>query len=79
MAIINRLTSIFQINIQQSLQRLLYIRFVSAIALFALLGQANVWLSPSSNVLLAIGYRALLIFVPVLLFWCQRQTLVACC
>ena len=59
-------------------QRLLYIWFVSAIALFSLLGQANVWLSPSSNALLAIGYRALLIFVPVLLLWFQRQAFTAC-
>lgn len=78
MTIINRLTSILQVNSQQNLWRLLYIRFVTAIALFALLGQANVWLSPSSNVLLAVGYRALLILVPVLLFWFQRQTLTVC-
>lgn len=75
---INWLASILQINTQHELLRLLYIRFVTAIALFALLGQANVWLSPSSNVLLAIGYRALLVLVPVLLFWCQRQTLTVC-
>ncbi|KOO15553.1 hypothetical protein AKJ18_09110 [Vibrio xuii] len=78
MIIINRLASIFQIDTQQDLFRLLSIRFASAIALFALLGQANIWLSPSSNVLLAVGYRALLVLVPVLLFWFQRQTLTVC-
>lgn len=78
MVTINRLASILQVNTQRCLWRLLYVRFVTAIALFALLGQANVWLSPSSNVLLAVGYRALLVLVPVLLFWFQRQTLTVC-
>lgn len=78
MFIINQLASFLQIIAQHNLLRLLYIRFVSAIALFALLGQANIWLSPSSNVLLAVGYRALLVLVPVLLFWFHRQTLTVC-
>lgn len=76
--IINSLNLIRQNNTQQGLLRLLYIRFASAIALFAILGQANIWLSPSSNVLLAVGYRALLVLVPILLFCFQKQALTAC-
>lgn len=47
--------------------QLLLLRMVSAIALFSLLGQANVWLDTTSNALLAFGYRFLLILTPLTL------------
>lgn len=47
--------------------QLLLLRMVSAIALFSLLGQANVWLDTASNALLAFGYRFLLILTPLTL------------
>ncbi|KTC84770.1 hypothetical protein [Legionella drozanskii] len=42
-----------------------YIRFVTATCLFALLGKANIWLSPLSNIILAIGYRFFLLLSPL--------------
>lgn len=41
------------------------IRFISATALFAFLGKANVWLSPLCNTILASGYRLFLVFSPL--------------
>lgn len=41
------------------------IRFITAACLFAFLGKANVWLTPLSNVILAIGYRLFLILSPI--------------
>lgn len=41
------------------------IRFITATCLFAFLGKANVWLTPVSNILLAIGYRFFLILSPL--------------
>jgi len=46
---------------------LLWVRLLSAVALFALLGQANLWLDATSNILLATGYRLLLILTPLTL------------
>ncbi|PLR40795.1 hypothetical protein CYR55_05815 [Chimaeribacter californicus] len=40
---------------------------LSAIVLFALLGQANVWLDATNNIVLATGYRLLLILTPLTL------------
>jgi hypothetical protein len=48
---------------------------ISAIALFSLLGQANVWFDPTSNVLLAFGYRFLLILTPLTLFLFKKHSL----
>ncbi|MFT3742204.1 MAG: hypothetical protein QM752_06000 [Gammaproteobacteria bacterium] len=42
-----------------------FIRFVTATCLFAFLGKANIWLTPLSNTLLAIGYRFFLITSPL--------------
>lgn len=43
------------------------IRLITATCFFALLGKANIWLNPVSNVILAIGYRSFLIFSPLLM------------
>ncbi|MBS0967782.1 MULTISPECIES: hypothetical protein [Yersiniaceae] len=45
----------------------LLLRMLSAIVLFALLGQANVWLDATNNIVLATGYRLLLILTPLTL------------
>lgn len=42
-----------------------FIRFITAAALFAFLGKANLWMSPVSNIILAIGYRFFLITSPI--------------
>ncbi len=40
------------------------IRLITATCFFALLGKANIWLNPVSNIILAVGYRSFLIFSP---------------
>jgi MFS family permease len=42
-----------------------FIRFITATCLFSFLGKANVWLTPLSNIILAIGYRFFLILSPI--------------
>lgn len=42
-----------------------FVRFTTALCLFAFLGNANIWLDPFSNILLAIGYRLFLILSPL--------------
>lgn len=41
------------------------IRFITAACLFILLGKANIWLNPLSNIILAMGYRFFLILSPL--------------
>ncbi|WP_019844387.1 hypothetical protein [Dickeya zeae] len=57
--------------------QLLLLRVISAIALFSLLGQANVWLDTTSNTLLAFGYRFLLILTPLTLSLFGQRALIA--
>ncbi|CAM3892467.1 hypothetical protein RABR111495_17375 [Rahnella bruchi] len=57
--------------------QLLLLRMISAIALFSLLGQANVWLDATSNALLAFGYRFLLILTPLTLALFGKRALIA--
>lgn len=42
-----------------------FIRFITAACLFSFLGKANLWLTPVSNIILAIGYRFFLILSPL--------------
>ncbi len=54
------------LSIQRSGSLIFLIRFITATCLFAFLGKANIWLSSSSNVILAMGYRFFLILSPLL-------------
>lgn len=63
--------------LSSSRAQLLLLRMVSAIALFSLLGQANVWLDATSNALLAFGYRFLLILTPLTLGLFGKRALLA--
>ena len=47
--------------------RLFTIRIITAVSLFAVLGKANVWLDTATNSILALGYRALLLLLPLTL------------
>jgi hypothetical protein len=69
---------LFFINgLATSSAQLLLLRMVSAIALFSLLGQANIWLDATSNALLAFGYRFLLILTPLTLGLFGKRALIA--
>lgn len=53
-------------------------RLVSALCLFWILAEANVWLNPTNNVLLVLGYRLFILFTPFLfLFFKHKLTFVA--
>lgn len=41
-------------------------RLISALCLFLILAEANVWLSPINNTILVLGYRLFILFTPVL-------------
>jgi uncharacterized membrane protein len=49
------------------------LRFLSALCLFAFLARANVFLDAYSNTVLVLGYRALLVFSPLLIRWVDRS------
>lgn len=55
--------------------RLFTIRIITAVALFAVLGKANVWLDTATNSILALGYRALLLLLPLTLLVLGRRSL----
>ncbi len=53
-------------------------RLISALCLFWILAEANVWLDPTNNVLLVLGYRLFILFTPFLfLFFKHKLTFVA--
>lgn len=53
-------------------------RLVSALCLFWILAEANVWLDPVNNVLLVLGYRLFILFTPFLfLFFKHKLTFIA--
>lgn len=53
-------------------------RLISALCLFWILAEANVWLDPTNNVLLVLGYRLFILFTPFLfLFFRHKLTFVA--
>ncbi|MGG7649769.1 hypothetical protein SAMN04490185_2063 [Pseudomonas frederiksbergensis] len=55
--------------------RLFTIRIITAVSLFAVLGKANVWLDTATNSILALGYRALLLLLPLTLLVLGRRSL----
>ncbi len=55
--------------------RLFIIRIITAVSLFAVLGKANVWLDTATNSILALGYRALLLLLPLTLLLLGRRSL----
>jgi len=55
--------------------RLFTIRMITAVSLFAVLGKANVWLDTATNSILALGYRALLLLLPLTLLVLGRRSL----
>lgn len=55
--------------------RLFVIRMITAVSLFAVLGKANVWLDTATNSILALGYRALLLLLPLTLLILGRRSL----
>jgi hypothetical protein len=55
--------------------RLFMIRIITAVSLFAVLGKANVWLDTATNSILALGYRALLLLLPLTLLVLGRRSL----
>ena len=55
--------------------RLFLIRIITAVSLFAVLGKANVWLDTATNSILALGYRALLLLLPLTLLVLGRRSL----
>jgi hypothetical protein len=57
--------------------RLFSIRIITAVSLFAVLGKANVWLDTATNSILALGYRALLLLLPLTLLFFGRRALSA--
>lgn len=57
--------------------RLFLIRIITAVSLFAVLGKANVWLDTATNSILALGYRALLLLLPLTLLFFGRKALSA--
>ncbi len=53
-------------------------RLISALCLFWILAEANVWLDPTNNVLLVLGYRLFILFTPFLfLFFRHKLTFAA--
>lgn len=53
-------------------------RLVSALCLFWILSEANVWLNPTNNVIVVLGYRLFILFTPFLfLFFKHKLTFVA--
>lgn len=53
-------------------------RLLSALCLFWILAEANVWLDPLNNVILVLGYRFFILFTPFLfLFFRHRSTFFA--
>jgi hypothetical protein len=57
--------------------RLFLIRIITAVSLFAVLGKANVWLDTATNSILALGYRALLLLLPLTLLCFGKRALSA--
>jgi hypothetical protein len=55
--------------------RLIVVRIVTAVSLFAVLGKANVWLDVTTNSVLALGYRTLLLLAPLTLLYFGPKSL----
>lgn len=53
-------------------------RLISALCLFMILAEANLWLNPLNNIILVLGYRLFILFTPILfLFFKHRLTFLA--
>jgi hypothetical protein len=55
--------------------RLFIVRIATAMALFAVLGKANIWLDLTTNGVLAVGYRVLLLLTPLTLILIGAKSL----
>ena len=52
-----------------------FIRFITSACLYTLLGKANIWLSPASNILLVFGSRFFLILAPLMVKIFKRRAI----
>lgn len=54
---------------------LILIRFFTGVVLFVLLGKANIWFDTTTNSVLALTYRSMVLLLPAMIILCGRYTL----